>query len=60
VRDRREGWNKWCSKWFTVAAYRAAYKGYIYPIADTDDWNKVEPGLEVLPPPIQAQPNNED
>ncbi|KAF5197461.1 Sporozoite surface protein [Thalictrum thalictroides] len=44
------------SKWFTVAAYRAAYKRYIYPIADTDDWNKVEPGLEVLPPPIQAQP----
>ncbi|KAF5198665.1 Phox/Bem1p, partial [Thalictrum thalictroides] len=54
VKDRREGWMKWCSPYFTVNAYRLAYEGYITPIIDVDDWG--QPDRLVLPPPKQKAP----
>ncbi|KAF5186575.1 hypothetical protein FRX31_023836, partial [Thalictrum thalictroides] len=29
---------KWCSPWFTIEAYKAAYEGYIVPLSDVDEW----------------------
>ncbi|KAF5182105.1 hypothetical protein FRX31_028308, partial [Thalictrum thalictroides] len=40
IRQRRESWVKYCSPYFTVEKFRAAYAGFIFPIANEEEWGK--------------------
>ncbi|KAF9595227.1 hypothetical protein IFM89_038051, partial [Coptis chinensis] len=41
---------RYCSHYYTVESFGATYAGYIYPVANQDDWDKIKPTNVVLPP----------
>ncbi|KAF9595309.1 hypothetical protein IFM89_038461 [Coptis chinensis] len=47
---------RYCSHYYTVESFRATYAGYIYPVANQDDWDKIKPTNVVLPPPNNRNP----
>ncbi|KAF5191032.1 hypothetical protein FRX31_019380 [Thalictrum thalictroides] len=46
---------KYCSPYYTIAAFKATYEGIIVPIENEEDWEKVLPEEQVLPPPRIVQ-----
>ncbi|KAF9587565.1 hypothetical protein IFM89_004023 [Coptis chinensis] len=52
-------WTAWrsryCNPYYHVNAFRATYAGWIFPFDNVDEWGKVMPGDEVLPPSIERK-----
>ncbi|KAF9618422.1 hypothetical protein IFM89_001145 [Coptis chinensis] len=38
IRQRRDKWSKYCSKYFTAKAFKSTYFTHIHPIANQEDW----------------------
>ncbi|KAF9625246.1 hypothetical protein IFM89_020832, partial [Coptis chinensis] len=45
----------YCSPFYNVQSFKAIYAGFIYPFDNEEDWDKVEIGDEVLPPPLERK-----
>ncbi|KAF9622672.1 hypothetical protein IFM89_032593 [Coptis chinensis] len=43
------------SPFYNVQSFKATYVGFIYPFDNEEDWDKVEIGDEVLPPPLEIK-----
>ncbi|KAF9593974.1 hypothetical protein IFM89_026645 [Coptis chinensis] len=46
---------RYCSPYYHVNTFRATYAGWIFPFDNVDEWGKVMPGDEVLPPSIERK-----
>ncbi|KAF9612607.1 hypothetical protein IFM89_002203, partial [Coptis chinensis] len=46
---------RYCSPFYNVQSFKATYAGFIYHFDNEEDWDKVEIGDEVLPPPLERK-----
>ncbi|KAF9618017.1 hypothetical protein IFM89_039414 [Coptis chinensis] len=55
IRKRRTQGSSWAYPFYNVQSFKATYAGFIYPFDNEEDWDKVEIGDEVLPPPLERK-----
>ncbi|XP_026396282.1 uncharacterized protein LOC113290912 [Papaver somniferum] len=48
LKGYRPKWNKYCSHYYSVAAFRATYEPHLKPLVDVKEWVKVEMELNPL------------
>ncbi|KAF9619894.1 hypothetical protein IFM89_009676 [Coptis chinensis] len=51
LKSRRPQWERYCSPYFNMEAFRATYATYLYPIDNIEDWPEIDNIEELVLPP---------